>query len=172
MKYFKNCHNVPFQVAVIGSRRNKTVLIHLLFCSAWRHVRNIFLSTFMNFTPNMARLCLFCSDQIDYLHRFWFLLFIYWVLVLDIMPPHWLIYILISTNFYDAWLWLFNWSKEFARTFVFWTGQKDIWPIYLGPIRSKAQTSRLTKLLATSPFQTRRCTERKRLVQTSHNVSL
>jgi hypothetical protein len=35
---------------------------------------------------------------------------------------------------------------------LFWTGQKDLWPIYLGPIQSKAHTLRLATLLATHPF--------------------
>jgi len=38
---------------------------------------------------------------------------------------------------------------------LFWTGQKDLWPIYLGPIQSKAQTPCLATLLATHPFPTR-----------------
>ena len=35
---------------------------------------------------------------------------------------------------------------------VFWTGQKDLWPIYLGPIQSKAQIPRFATLVATHPF--------------------
>jgi len=38
---------------------------------------------------------------------------------------------------------------------LFWTGQKELWPIYLGPIQSKAQIPRLTALLATYPFPSR-----------------
>jgi len=38
---------------------------------------------------------------------------------------------------------------------VFWTGQKDLWPIYLGPIQSKAQTPCLATLLATHPLSHR-----------------
>jgi len=35
---------------------------------------------------------------------------------------------------------------------LFWTGQKDLWPIYLGPIKSEAQIPHLAALLATHPF--------------------
>jgi hypothetical protein len=38
---------------------------------------------------------------------------------------------------------------------LFWTSQKDPWPIYLGPIQFKAQIPRLAKLLPTHPFHTR-----------------
>jgi len=38
---------------------------------------------------------------------------------------------------------------------VLWIGQKGLWPIYLGPIQSKAQTPCLTTLLVTHPFPTR-----------------
>ena len=38
---------------------------------------------------------------------------------------------------------------------MFWTGQKEFWPIYLGPILFKAQTPRLATLLVTHPFPAR-----------------
>ena len=38
---------------------------------------------------------------------------------------------------------------------MFWAGQKDLWPIYLSPIQSKAQTPCLATLLATHRFPIR-----------------
>ena len=38
---------------------------------------------------------------------------------------------------------------------LFWTGQKELWPIYLCPIQSKAQIPRLAVLLVTHPFPAR-----------------
>jgi len=38
---------------------------------------------------------------------------------------------------------------------LFWTGQKELWPIYLGPIQSKAQILHLAVLLETHPFPAR-----------------
>ena len=35
---------------------------------------------------------------------------------------------------------------------LFWTGQKDSWPIYLGPIQSEAQIPHLATLLAVPLF--------------------
>jgi len=38
---------------------------------------------------------------------------------------------------------------------LFWTGQKDLCPIYFNPIQSKPQTSCLAILLAAHPFPVR-----------------
>ena len=38
---------------------------------------------------------------------------------------------------------------------MFWTGQKELWPIYLGPILLQAQIQCLPTLLATHPFPVR-----------------
>jgi len=55
---------------------------------------------------------------------------------------------------------------------LFWTGQKELWPIYLGPILLKSHIPRLTTLLASHPFLARGCMEQARPVSTNHNVSL
>ena len=46
-------------------------------------------------------------------------------------------------------------QEQRLRGLLFWTGQKDLWPIYLGLIQSKAQTPCLETLLVTHPFPTR-----------------
>jgi hypothetical protein len=61
--------------------------------------------------------------------------------------------------------------------YLLWTGQKELWPIYLGPIQSKAQTPRLAALLVTHPFPARGVhgasktglNEPQRLFARSHN---
>jgi hypothetical protein len=44
---------------------------------------------------------------------------------------------------------------HFNKLFLFWNGQKEFWPIYLGAIQSKVQIPHLAALLATHPFPTK-----------------
>ena len=44
---------------------------------------------------------------------------------------------------------------SFCLRLLFWIGQKDIWPIYLGPIQPKAQIPYLATLLVIHPFPAR-----------------